>query len=161
MLKIRLQRVGRKNDPSYRVVVVDSKQGPKSGKFVELLGSYSPKEDRVVVDGERAKYWIGQGAQTSDTVHNILVNEKVVDGAKRNPLPKKSPIVQEKEEGQAQGAETETAEAAPASGEATVSETPETASEDAPASEDTAPEAPADPSVQAEDAPVEEESKEA
>ena len=164
MLKIRLQRVGRKNDPSFRVVVVDSKQGPKSGKFVELLGSYSPKMDKVVVDGERAKYWMGKGAQTSDTVHNILVNEKVVDGAKRNPLPKKSPIVSEKEE---ETAPAESAEAqTPAEGgegdapaEAVVEETTEEATPEAPAEE--AKEEASALEAPAEEAPAEEEKKEA
>ena len=97
MLKIRLQRIGRKNDPSFRVVVVDSHQGPKSGKYVELLGSYNPKLNTVSIDDERAKYWIGHGAQVSDTVHNILVKEGAISGEKINVLPKKSPVVKEEE----------------------------------------------------------------
>ncbi len=92
MLKIRLQRVGRKHDPSYRVVLTEVSQGPKSGKFIENLGFYDARTDVRQVKGERVKYWIENGAQISDTVHNILVNEKVIDGKKINVLPRKTPI---------------------------------------------------------------------
>lgn len=92
MLKMRLQRIGRRNNPSYRVLVVDSRQGPKSGKFVDTIGSYDPSESRIVLDGERARAWIAKGVQVSPTVHNLLINEKVIEGKKINVLPKKSPI---------------------------------------------------------------------
>jgi small subunit ribosomal protein S16 len=92
MLKIRLQRVGRKHDPSYRVVLTEASQGPKSGKFIENLGFYDARKDVREVKGERIKYWIGNGAQVSDTVHNILISEKVIEGKKINVLPKKTPI---------------------------------------------------------------------
>ncbi len=95
MLKIRLQRVGRKHDPSYRIILADVKQGPKSGKSIENLGSYDARKDVKQVKGERIKYWIDHGAQVSDTVHNILVSEKVVEGKKINVLPKKTPIKKE------------------------------------------------------------------
>jgi len=95
MLKIRLQRVGRKHDPSYRVILTDAKQGPKSGKFIENLGCYDARRDVREVKGDRVKYWIGKGAQVSDTVHNILINEKVIEGKKINVLPKKTPIKKE------------------------------------------------------------------
>jgi small subunit ribosomal protein S16 len=98
MLKIRLQRVGRRNDPSYRIVVTESSRGPRNGKFVELLGSYAPKAGTISIDGERVKHWLSVGAQASDTVHNMLVNEKVIEGKKRNSLPKKRPIVREDKE---------------------------------------------------------------
>lgn len=95
MLKMRLQRVGRKNDPSYRVVVTDSRSGPKSNKQVDTLGSYNAKTNAIVIDGERAKNWIKNGVQVSPTVHNLLVRESIVAGKKINVLPKKSPIVDE------------------------------------------------------------------
>ena len=98
MLMMRLQRVGRRNDPSYRIVVTDKRTGPKSNKNVDILGSYNPKMDHVQVDGDRAKDWIGKGVQLSDTVHNILVSQKIIEGKKVNVLPKKSPIVNEAEE---------------------------------------------------------------
>lgn len=97
MLKVRLQRVGRKNDPSFRVVVTDSKRGPKSGNYLEMLGSYNPRQKKTVINGERVKHWISVGAQVSDTVHNILINEKVIEGKKINVLPRKSPIIKESE----------------------------------------------------------------
>jgi len=95
MLKIRLQRVGRKNDPSFRVVLTDSKNASKSGNTIETLGNYDPKKNVKVIEGEKIKYWISKGAQVSDTVHNILVSEKIIEGKKINVLPKKSPIVNE------------------------------------------------------------------
>lgn len=95
MLKIRLQRVGRKHDPSYRVVLIDSQRGPKSGNFVENLGFYDAIRKVKQIKADRVKHWIENGAQVSDTVHNILVSEKVIEGKKKNVLPKKSPVVNE------------------------------------------------------------------
>jgi len=92
MLKIRLQRVGRKNDPAFRVVVVDSKRGPKSGDNVEILGSYNPRFNKAQVKPDRVKHWMSVGAQVSDTVHNLLINEKIIEGKKINVLSKKSPV---------------------------------------------------------------------
>lgn len=97
MLKIRLQRIGRKNDPSFRVVLTDSKNSTKSGKFLEILGSYNPKLGVKSLKGERITYWMGKGAQCSDTIHNFLVHDKVTEGKKRNVLPKKSPTKKRKE----------------------------------------------------------------
>jgi small subunit ribosomal protein S16 len=95
MLMMRLQRVGRKNDPSFRIVVTDKRTGVKSDKHVDRLGSYNPKMNHVQIDGEKAKEWIAKGVQPSDTVHNILVSQKVIEGKKKNVLPKKSPIIDE------------------------------------------------------------------
>lgn len=95
MLMMRLQRVGRKNDPSFRIVVTDKRTGPKSDSHIDRLGSYNPKMNHVQIDGEKAKQWIAKGVQPSDTVHNILVSQKIIDAKKRNALPKKSPIVDE------------------------------------------------------------------
>lgn len=110
MLTIRLQRRGRKNDPSFRVVVVDSKRSVKSGNYLEMVGSYDPRVDRIDLQGERIKQWISQGAQVSDTVHNLLVSKGIIDAKKINVLPRKSPP---KKEGEEVAAETK-AEAAPA-----------------------------------------------
>ncbi len=125
MLMMRLQRVGRKNDPSYRIVVTDKRTGPKSNKHIAILGSYNPKMDHIQLDVEAAKVWLSKGVQPSDTVHNILVGQKVIDGKKVNPLPRKSPIVDEEaikkaEEEAAAKAEAEkvAAEAEKASAEA-------------------------------------------
>ena len=95
MLNIRLQRVGRKNDPSFRVIVTDSKLKPKTGNFLEILGSYDARKGKPVIDTERAKYWMSVGAKTSGTVHNLLVDLKAVTGKKINVLNKKTPIIKE------------------------------------------------------------------
>lgn len=97
MLKIRLQRVGRRNDPAFRVVLTDSKNSTKSGKFKEILGSYAPKKGEVIFKADRIKYWLSEGAQASDTVHNFLVSQKLIEGKKKNVLPKKSPTKPKKE----------------------------------------------------------------
>jgi small subunit ribosomal protein S16 len=97
MLKIRLQRIGRKNDPSFRAVLTDSKNSTKSGRFLEILGTYNPKAGEKVLKTDRIKYWIGKGAQPSDTMHNFLVHEKIVEGKKINVLPKKTPTIKRKE----------------------------------------------------------------
>ncbi len=96
MLMIRLQRTGRKNDPSFRVVLTDSKNSAKSGKFKEILGSYNLKKGEVLFKADRVAYWIANGAKTSDTVHNFLVSQKLVEGKKKNVLPRKSPTVARK-----------------------------------------------------------------
>ena len=95
MLMMRLQRVGRKNDPSYRIVVTDKRTGPKSDKHVDRLGSYNPKMNHIQLDTEKAKEWLVKGVQPSDTLHNILVSQGVIKGKKINVLPKKSPIIDE------------------------------------------------------------------
>ena len=84
MLMIRLQRVGRKNDPSFRVVVTDSRNATKSGKFIEIVGSYDARKGEPQLKAERIKYWISVGAKTSGTVHNLLVSSGIVAGAKIN-----------------------------------------------------------------------------
>ena len=87
VLTIRLQRVGRKNDPSFRVILVESKRAAKTGNFQELLGSYDPRSDRVDLKTERIKHWIAMGATVSDTMHNMLISQKVIEGKKINVLP--------------------------------------------------------------------------
>jgi small subunit ribosomal protein S16 len=77
------------------VVLTDSKNSTKSGKFLEVLGSYDPINDVKNVDGDRIKYWVSKGAQLSDTVHNYLIEKKIIPGKKVNALPKKKPIAKE------------------------------------------------------------------
>jgi len=73
MLSIRLRRTGTTKRPYYRVVVADSRAW-RDGRFVEILGHYDPRRSPPVVqiDAERARYWIGKGAQPSDTVRSLL-----------------------------------------------------------------------------------------
>lgn len=93
MLKIRLQRVGRKHEPTFRVVVVDSKTASKkSRRFHEVVGSYDPRDKNVTkLDGERIKHWLSQGVQPTGTVHNLLLKEKVIEGKKVNVLNRTKP----------------------------------------------------------------------
>ena len=96
MLMIRLQRTGRKHEPTFRLVLTDSKNGPKSGKFIEILGSHDPRhKDLTSIKADRIKEWMTKGVQLSGTVHNLLIEKKVIDGKKINVLPKKTPIVKE------------------------------------------------------------------
>ena len=73
MVKIRLRRMGAKKAPYYRVIVADSRS-PRDGRFIEELGTYDPSavENKIKVDMERAKYWIANGAQPTDTVRGLL-----------------------------------------------------------------------------------------
>jgi small subunit ribosomal protein S16 len=94
MLIIRLQRTGRKHEPTFRVVLTDSKNGPKSGKYLKNLGWYDSrlKNDAAKqLDVEAIKHWISKGAQLSLTLHNFLISQKVITGKKLNALPKKTP----------------------------------------------------------------------
>ncbi len=96
MLKIRLQRVGRKHEPIFRLVLTDSKNSTKSGRYKEILGSLDARsKEGISLKSERVSYWISKGAQLSDTVFNILVDKKIVSGKKINKLPKKTPIKKE------------------------------------------------------------------
>lgn len=92
MLIIRLQRVGRKNVPNFRVVLTESKNSTKSGKFLEILGSFDMVNDKKTIDAERIKHWLKEGVQVSDTMHNFLVDQKIISGKKINNLPKKTPV---------------------------------------------------------------------
>ena len=97
MLMIRLQRIGRKNEAHFRVVLTDHKNAAKSGKFQEILGSYNPKSGEVTLMEDRVKHWISVGAQPSDTVHNFLITKGIVEGKKKNVLSRKSPTKKRKE----------------------------------------------------------------
>ena len=127
MLKIRLQRIGRRNNPSYRVVVVNATAAARKGKPVELLGTHDTIRKTTSLNNERILYWISQGAQVSDTMHNILIKNGVIEGVKINVLPKKSPITKEKEDATASDTkdETQVADTGPAQ-EGTTTDTAET-----------------------------------
>lgn len=77
MLTIRLARIGKKKHPFYRVVVTE-KTRPRNGRFVEIVGTYDPqkKPAAVQLDSERVQYWLGKGAQPSDTVRSLIRNPK-------------------------------------------------------------------------------------
>ncbi len=116
MLMIRLQRVGRKHEPVFRLVLTDSKNGPKSGKYLEVLGSYDPRKDNKIeqFNVEKIKAHISKGAQLSNTVHNFLVTKKVIEGKKVNVLPKRTPIKKEEVKTEEKKPESAPAPAVPA-----------------------------------------------
>ena len=81
MLVIRMQRVGRRNDPAFRVVVTERRSKPQSGEH-EILGSYHPKTKQTVLKDERIAYWMSKGAQVSPSVHHLLIAQKSVKDKK-------------------------------------------------------------------------------
>jgi small subunit ribosomal protein S16 len=170
-LKIRLARGGAKKRPFYRIVVAEA-SSPRDGRFVERIGSYNPMlpsghDDRLVLDGERAKYWMSKGAKPTLRVHKMMAGIGLLDSPEIREQPKKSAPGQkrlDREEAAAEAAATAAeaaAEAAPATEapaeEAPAAEAPaeEAATEAAPAEEAPAEEAPAE-EAPAEEAPAEE-----
>lgn len=153
MLRIRLQRTGNKNNPTYRIVVADKRNAAK-GKFNEILGHYLPTRDpsEFVCNTERAEYWMSMGAVPSDTLARLLTKngmkglekhtERYAKKKKKNPS---------EEEIAAEAAKNAPKEEAPAPVEAPVEEAP-AAAEEAPKEEVEAP--------AAEEKPAEEEKKE-
>ncbi len=156
-VKIRLSRGGAKKRPYYRIVVADSRRA-RDGRFIERVGSYNPMlpkddPDRVKLNEERIKHWLGVGAQPTDRVHRFL-GDAGLTGARpvpqnqtkrAEPKPKTVERMQEREE------KLKAQEEAKAAAEAEAAEAP---AEDAPAEEAPAEETPA------EEAATEEETKE-
>lgn len=79
MVRIRLRRVGAKKQPSYRLVVTDSR-APRDGQFIEIVGNFNPRTEPplVEIDAERVKYWLSQGAQPSDAVARLLQQKGIL-----------------------------------------------------------------------------------
>lgn len=91
MLMIRFQRIGRTNDPAFRIVLLEKARAAKAGGITELLGTYNPRTKALTLNEARVKEWIAKGAQPTDSIHNLLVNKGVIEGKKVNALPKKTP----------------------------------------------------------------------
>lgn len=93
MLTIRLSRVGKRKQPSFRILVQEKGRDPW-GDVVENIGNYNPlvQPAKMVVDKERLLFWIGKGAQLSDTLNNLFINEGLIEGQKRRiAKPKAAP----------------------------------------------------------------------
>lgn len=90
MIIIRLQRVGRKNAQHFRVVLTEKTTSPR-GKAIETLGFVNPHTKEKSFNKDRIGHWISKGAQVSDTVNNLLVSEKIIEGKKiaKHKTPKK------------------------------------------------------------------------
>lgn len=95
MLMVRLQRVGKKHDPSFRVVLADSRRAARSGSVKDILGFYNARKNQTKLNGDKIKEWISKGAKPSDTVRNLLVKERIIKGPKINVLPPKKRLAEE------------------------------------------------------------------
>ena len=130
-MKIRLARGGSKKRPFYSIVAADSRM-PRDGRFIEKLGTYNPmlpkdSEERVKMNIERVKYWLGEGAQPSDRVSRFLEAAGELEKKERNNPKKGTPgkAAQERAEEKAEKAKAaEEAAAAPAEEEAPAEEAP-------------------------------------
>ncbi len=127
MLAIRLQRIGRKKHPVYRVVVSE-KTKDMYGNHLEILGQYDPRSKESVLKDERIKHWISVGAQASESVSNLLIKEGLLEGKKKKSvsISKKRNA---KQEAKKAAAKPEVAPESPE--EAKTEETPETPTEEA------------------------------
>jgi small subunit ribosomal protein S16 len=133
-MKIRLARGGSKKRPFYRIVAADSRM-PRDGRFIEKLGTYNPllpkdSEDRIKMDLDRVKHWLGEGAQPTDRVSRFLEAAGVLEKKERNNPNKAEPGTKAKERAEEKAAKAAEAAEAPA--------------EEAPAEEAPADEAPAE-----------------
>lgn len=143
MVVIRLTRVGKKNSPAYRVVVAEKRRAVKR-KFIEVLGHYNPisKPKEIVIDKERALFWMSQGAMPSDTVRNLMADLDIIKKSdKVKKVYGKEKKKKEMKEGASKPAATATPDAETEEGEETpesetteeIAETPaETVTEETP-----------------------------
>ena len=156
-LKIRLSRGGSKKRPFYRIVVAEA-AAPRDGRYVERIGHYNPmvakdNDQRLVIDGERVKHWIGLGAKPTERVQKLLSTLSLTAPVEMRDQPKKSAPGKkraEREVEEAAAAEAAAAEAAEAA--ATAAEAPA----EAPEAETPAEETTAEAEAPAEEAPAEE-----
>lgn len=79
---IRMQRIGRRNDPAFRILVLEKTSSPKAGTYTDLLGTYNPKTKALTLAEDRLKEWMAKGAQLSDSLSNLLITKKVIQGTK-------------------------------------------------------------------------------
>ena len=180
-VKLRLMRMGKKKQPTYRVVAADSRS-PRNGRFIEIVGTYQPRQDPSVIqiDNEKAVHWLRHGAQPTERVEKLLkisgaweeftgvapevppIPEPTPNKGYTAPAPPKPPKAVVEAEAKAEEAtEDDSAENAPAE-EAASDDAPadEAASDDAPADEAPAEEASAE-EAPAEEAPAEDAAEEA
>jgi len=155
MLVIRFLRTGKKNQPNFKIVVTEKRNPPTAGRFVEQVGFYNPLTKEKVLKQDRIKYWISVGAQPSDTVRNLLISEKIIEG-KKIDVHKKSKKAEEKKEA---APEEKVTEAKPPSSEAPLEE-PKPEEKPAETPSEAPAEKPAEAEPQKEESKPEEEKKE-
>jgi small subunit ribosomal protein S16 len=127
-VKLRLRREGAKKAPHYRIVAADSR-APRDGRFIEILGEYHPMDQpsTIKVDGERALYWLRNGAQPTDQVKKLLRIEGVWEEFKPGDAPKRDRAAEPEKQRLSKKARAKAAEAA----EAAASSEPEPAADEA------------------------------
>ena len=123
MLMIRFQRIGRTNDPSFRIVLLEKERAAKDGNIVEQLGTYNPRSKALTLDTEKVKEWIAKGAQPTCSIRNLLITKGIIEGKKVNVLSKKIPIKHVSPK-VAEGQEKEIVQEKEAAQEAVVEEAP-------------------------------------
>ncbi len=112
MLAIRFIRTGKKNQPFFRLIVTDKSNPPRGGRFLEILGFYNPLTKEKKVKTERVKYWLSVGAKPSDSAHNFLVSEKIIEAGKINVCKKSKKNKKTEEDGGGAGGEEQMTEKA-------------------------------------------------
>ncbi|MEO0871669.1 MAG: 30S ribosomal protein S16 [Pseudomonadota bacterium] len=160
-IALRLSRGGAKKRPYYRIVAADSRS-PRDGKYLEQIGTYNPllakdDENRVKLNEDRARYWLGVGAQPSDRVHRFLDAAGILERAARNNPNKAEPGEKAKERAEEKAEKLKEAEEAAAAAKAAEEEA-KAAEAEAPAEEAPAEETPAEEAASeaaAEEAPAE------
>jgi len=97
MLSIKLRRVGKKKEPSFRLIIVDRKKDPW-GESIENVGFYNPRTTPKTIDlkTERIKFWMSKGAQPTATIHNLLVDSGVITGEKQKATRGKKKKIEDK-----------------------------------------------------------------
>ncbi len=132
MVKIRLRRVGAKKQPSYRVVVADSR-APRDGAFISIIGHYNPLTDpeTIVIDEEKALTWLRQGAQPTETVARLLAKVGIIEEPKARKEKIEAGITTKPKASKkkTKAGITEKPEASKEEPEASITEKPETSKE--------------------------------
>lgn len=119
MLMIRLSRFGKTKQPTYRLIISEKTKDPW-GDYLENLGTYNPRSNppEIKFKADRIKYWIGKGAQLSETVNNLLIDLKVIEGSKRRKVSiskkRKVKLAEKAKSAKPASAPTEPPEPAPA-----------------------------------------------
>lgn len=83
MLTIKLSRFGKKKQPTYRILVMEKSKDPW-GDYLEMLGNYDPRTKKADLNADRIKYWISKGAELTDSIHNLFITNKIIEGKKKS-----------------------------------------------------------------------------
>jgi len=147
LVKIRLRRIGAKKNPSYRIVVADSR-APRDGAFIAAIGHYDPLTDpeTIVIDGEKALGWLKSGAQPTDTAARLLAKAGIIEepASRKEKMQAGAPKGKVNKKKRAKAAAAEEAKASAGAPEASVTEEPEAAVTEEPATS----EEPAEPTTE-------------